>query len=228
MKKSIVWFSICVVLVMGLMMGCGNAGTNLTLIKSGPKLQKIKNICELSTLKCYSHNVAIVDKAKNEDGTLFDFLKKDRTLWIEYTGVATIGIDASKIEMDTDGNEVTITIPEAKLINVAIDDESLTEDSFYESQDDWLVKNVFTTDYQKDALKTAQKQMEEAILANPQLMRNAQIRAQRLIENYIIEVGKSSENPFVITWVYEDGTSSNSIPDEDNISAETIGEEPKN
>ena len=54
-------------------------------VEGKPELSQVRAICDLATLKTYYHNVA---KIKKDKGWI---LQKDRELWIEYTGMTTIG-----------------------------------------------------------------------------------------------------------------------------------------
>ena len=40
------------------------------------------------------------------------------------------GVDASKVKMEVDGTQVTISIPEAKVLNSKVDSSSLTKESY--------------------------------------------------------------------------------------------------
>lgn len=79
-----------------------------------PQVSQMKSICELATMKCYYHNVA---KYTKEDASGFWFWRKDRKFWVEYAGIVTIGIDTSKINMEVQDENVTITIPQAQVLN---------------------------------------------------------------------------------------------------------------
>lgn len=59
----------------------------------------VNKICELSTLRCYYHNVA--ELRKEPDGIfkygLFNYGFKK--LWIEYTGIVEVGIDVDQVQV---------------------------------------------------------------------------------------------------------------------------------
>lgn len=185
--------------------------------KESPSLIRIQEICNLSTVECYFHNVAKANKDKNADKTILDILKRNRQVWIEYNGVVTLGIDASKLKMEQKGDSIEITIPEAEILSVSIDDDTLNNAVFYISEDDWLVPNVVTADLQSEAVQFAQEQMEEDVRNNPSLKKNAKIRAQILIKNYIDRLGEVTGIHYSIDWINEDGTTSKVIPEEEEI-----------
>lgn len=58
----------------------------------------------IKAYKCYYNNVA---ELKKEPQNVF---QKEHTLWLEYEGFATIGVDLSQISVKVDKNKVTITL----------------------------------------------------------------------------------------------------------------------
>ena len=71
----------CVILItllsINCLFGCGSQ-------KQKPDFSSIKSVCELSTLKCYYHNVATYEK--NAHGLLKVFGSGYKKIWIEYSG----------------------------------------------------------------------------------------------------------------------------------------------
>lgn len=209
MKKKLLCLGMSLLLLIGCLSACGQK--EVEVVNGDPELEKIQAICTLATMECYYHDVAIIEKLKNVDGTFFDFLKKDRHMWIEYTGIVKIGIDVKKVKLEIDGDNVKITIPPAELLSVSKED--FNEDSFYASEDDWLVKNKFSASDQTRAVNETQEVMTQSILANAELMRDAQIKAQKLIANYVNMLGDATGRHYMITWEFEDGTTATEIPD---------------
>jgi len=184
--------------------GCNSKQVNV----NEPDVAQIRAICNLATLECYYHNVAKSDK------TADSWFQTDRKFWIEYTGIAKIGIDMSKVSMEIDGNNITVTIPEAELLDIDICEESLNEDSYIQSADGFIIKNKITADDQTAAIKDAQSKMAESVKSNNTLMINAQERAKDLIENYINRMGELSGIEYKINWVYIDSDETNDEPTE--------------
>ena len=220
MKKTSISVFLFIILSIGLLTACGTMKGINTDVQ--PELSQIQAICNLSTLECYYHTVGSIKKNKTDDKQVIDFLKKDRTVWIEYTGIAKIGIDMSKVKMEVNGDSIQITIPDAELLSIAVDEGSFNEDSFYISEDDWLVKNTVTADLQSQAIDNGQSEIMVNVLSNRSIMNNARIRAQRLIKKYIDEIGEVAGIKYNITWKYEDGTISSNIPETEEV--ETTGE----
>lgn len=187
---------IFIVMLTVTLMGCAKQET----VKAPePKIEQVRSICNLATLQCYYHNVAKSDK-KAEKG-LTHIGEKDRKFWIEYTGVANIGIDISQVQMKVNGTDIEVTLPEAKLLNISIDKETLNENSYISSADG-LNKNKITADDQSKAINQAQQEMENTVKSNKTLLLNAQNRAKTLIENYIQQLGDASNTEYNIKWNY--------------------------
>lgn len=184
--------------------GCNSKQVNV----NEPDVAQIRAICNLATLECYYHNVAKSDK------TADSWFQTDRKFWIEYTGIAKIGIDMSKVSMEIDGNNITVTIPGAELLDIDICEESLNEDSYIQSADGFIIKNKITADDQTAAINDAQSKMAESVKSNNTLMINAQERAKDLIENYINRMGDLSGIEYKINWVYIDSDETNDEPTE--------------
>ena len=169
-----------------------------------PQETQMRSICELATLECYYHNVA---KSEKKAGSGISHLGEvDRKFWIEYTGIAKIGIDMSKVDMKIEGEKVTVFIPNAKLLSIDISETDLNEKSYITSGDSWFNNNKITADDQTSAINNAQSTMAESVKNNSSLLLSAQSRAQELIENYIVQLGQLSNIEYKIEWVYENNS----------------------
>lgn len=166
--------------------------------KKIPDETQIKAICELSTLECYYNNVA---KSTKEKGTGFTHtFEKEREFWIEYEGVAQIGIDMSLVTMEINDMNVTINIPSAKILNVGIVTDTLNEESYIISKDGFLNKNKITAEEQQMAIANAQAEMQKTVTENKALFERAEKKAKDLIENYINKLGEISGKRYNIIW----------------------------
>ena len=163
-----------------------------------PDISQIRSICELATLECYYHNVAISTKEKGKG--LPHIGEKEREFWIEYSGVAKLGINISKVSMKMEDKQIVITVPKAELLSLS--DYSFSEDS-YISEDDGLNKNPITSENQTEAVKAAQEDIKRKFAEDDAMLIRAQDRAKNLIENYIIQLGSLSKTNYQIKWVYE-------------------------
>lgn len=173
---------------------------DISFLKKKPEISQIRDICNLATLECYYNNVAKSKKTSKEG--LMHIGEKDRTFWIEYTGIARLGIDISKVKIDVNQNNVIVTMPKAEIIgDPTIESKSLGEESFLISKDG-LNRNKITADDQTHAISLAQEDMKEKLSKNELLLLRAQNRAKALIENYINQLGEISGVSYNIAWEY--------------------------
>lgn len=173
----------------------------------GPEESQMKAICELAVMKCYYHNVA---KYTEEDAEGILWWKKDKKFWIEYSGVVTLGVDVSQVTIEIEDNEVTITLPEAKVFRCEVDSDSLTEDSFI------VAKGSASIDAadEVEALKIAQTRLAEMAANDRTLLANARQQVQNLLEDYISNIGNAVGKEYSIKWIDVNETPiSTSIPE---------------
>ncbi len=156
----------------------------------------VTSVCELATLKCYYHNVA---KAETEASGIFaKWLKTGyKKIWTEYSGIIEYGIDISQVtvsEPDKNG-VVTVTMPDAQVLNVDVDEDSLgtplTDTGFLTS---------ITTEEKTTTLAGAQEAMEQQAKENTEMLSQAKARAKTLIEEYIKNVGESIGEEYTVEW----------------------------
>ena len=156
----------------------------------------VTSVCELATLKCYYHNVA---KAETEASGIFaKWLKTGyKKIWTEYSGIIEYGIDISQVtvsEPDKNG-VVTVTMPDAQVLNVDVDEDSLgtplTDTGFLTS---------VTTEEKTTTLAGAQEAMEQQAKENTEMLSQAKARAKTLIEEFIKNVGESIGEEYTVEW----------------------------
>ena len=156
----------------------------------------VTSVFELATLKCYYHNVA---KAETEASGIFaKWLKTGyKKIWTEYSGIIEYGIDISQVtvsEPDKNG-VVTVTMPDAQVLNVDVDEDSLgtplTDTGFLTS---------VTTEEKATTLAGAQEAMEQQAKENTEMLSQAKARAKTLIEEYIKNVGESIGEEYTVEW----------------------------
>ena len=176
-----------------------------------PQASQMKAICELATMKCYYHNVA---KYTREDAAGILWWKKDRRFWIEYDGIVTMGIDASLADIEVDNDTVTITIPPAKVLGFEVDETTLNEDSYIVDTKSAKVK----AEHQTEAFKQAQDHMKEEAEKDTLLLANAQQRVQKLLEDYVNNIGNCVGKTYNIKWIYLDGAKELNEVDLENTS----------
>ena len=163
-----------------------------------PETSQMKSICELAVMECYYHNVA---KYKEENATGILWWEKDRHFWMEYAGVVTIGVDTSLMNIEVKDENVTITIPPAKVLGCKVDETTLTEDSFIVAQNSAKVE----AEHQTEAFKSAKDKLESEAKSNFTLLAAAQQRVQKLLEDYVTNIGNSVGKTYKIKWIYLEG-----------------------
>jgi hypothetical protein len=156
------------------------------------KFSQLGAISELATLRCYYHNVA---KYTNGENSLFKFNYK--RIWMEYSGIVTVGIDVSKVTASSpDQNDVVkVTIPKAKVLDIDFD-----EDSISELIDTGIFASISAKE-KTDAFAYAQADMETTAKENASILAQGQDRAKKVIEQYIQKVGMSLGKTYSVEWV---------------------------
>ena len=192
----------CAVLA-GSFAACGGSAEQITM---EPETSQMKAICELAVMDCYYHNVA---KFKEEDAAGILFWQKDKHFWIEYSGVVSLGIDASQVALEVDDTLVTITIPEAKVLRCQVDSNELSEDSYIVAKDSARI----SAEDEVAAFAQAQADLEETAASDTALLSSAQQRAQDLLEEYVQNIGEAVGKDYTIQWVYLDSADSAPQPE---------------
>lgn len=153
-------------------------------------------VCELTTLKCYYHNVA---KSETEASGLFKGLNVGyKKIWTEYSGIVELGIDINKVSVSKPSAKgvVKITIPEAEVINVYLDEASMSEPI---TETGFLTR--ITKEEETAALAAAQENMAETARANQAMLNQARERAKSIIEGYVKNVGEQIGKEYTVEWV---------------------------
>lgn len=162
-----------------------------------PDMSHIKSICELGTQEYYYHNVSKYFEEKCEG---FWVWKKDKSFWIEYTGIVTIGIDGSQIQMSIDNNKISIYVPEAKIISSSLELETINEKSVYIDNKSAKVTPVDISNLYGDS----EQEMLIKISSDKDILLESQNKAKDLIEGYIHQLGSLSNTSYSIEWVNKD------------------------
>lgn len=160
----------------------------------------VSKICELSTLKCYYHNVA--ELKKDPDG-LFQygwFKYGFKKLWIEYTGVIEVGIDVNQVQVNEpdENNIVYVYVPDARITKVSADSDSMSEPI-----SDTGVFTEITIEDQNQAFSQEQSKMEASANNDTTILNRAKNNAKKLIEQYIVNVGKEVGENYKVKWLDE-------------------------
>lgn len=188
---------VCLFIIFTMCITTASCSKDNTLKEIEQQASQMKSICELATMKCYYHNVA---KYTEENASGMLLWTKDRKFWVEYAGIVNIGIDTSKVKMEVKKDNVNITIPQAQVLDCKVDNATLTEDSFIVAKNSAKVE----AEHQTAAFKEAQSKMQEAASNDTALLSNAQQRAQKLLEDYVNNIGNCIGKKYKINWTFED------------------------
>lgn len=190
MKKI---FLALVVLMMVTFAACGNKLSSSEVEE--PSLTQIRQICKLATLECYYHNVA--KSTKTAGSGLTHWFEEDRDFWTEYSGVVKLGVDMSKGNMEVNGSEIIISMPDAEVLSIKPDATSV-QDPIVEA--DSINSNPILSTEVTQAINDSESMTKEQIENNSSLLASAQDRAKNLIANYINQLGEVSGVKFTIKW----------------------------
>ena len=177
---------------------CGSKAPEATFV---PDFEQMKNICELASTECYFHNVA---KFTDAERMQFLWIKKDAHFWIEYTGKVTVGIDVTKLKIDAEGTNVTITLPPAKILGSEI--VELNKGNYIVDK----TSAKITAEDEINALAEAQSIMVSKAKENTLLLSTAEENTKKLLASYVNSIGKAFGVEYTITWRYTDSDVSTS------------------
>ena len=109
-----------------------------------------------------------------------------------------MGIDVNKISISKpdDKGVVKVTIPDAEILNVALDEDSMSEPL---TDTGFLTK--ITKEEETATLAEVQDNMEETAQENTALLVQAKERAKNLIEGYVKNVGEQIGEEYTVEWV---------------------------
>lgn len=156
---------------------------------------EIQTISELTTIQCRFHNVAIRDVKEGFLGA------KNEYIWFEFDGIVDIGIDMNKIQISEPNEEgiIRIYLPPAQILNATPDTTSIKKPV---EKTGWF--SEFDGGNEVEMILDATEDMKND--ANTQVMLTAQAyeRAQFVLEQYVINVGKMLGEDYTVEWVDAD------------------------
>lgn len=186
-----------IIMMIGSLVGCA-------FVKGQePTLDGVKDVCNLATFDCYYNNV--VKDIKQGEG-ITGFLEKDRKYWVEYTGIAKMGVDLEQVKMEIKDTKVEIYVPKGQLLGEpVIPDGSILDEDIKIQKDGVIFKNPVTADFQSALLKEALVHLKETASNDTRMLDLARNRAKDLIETYITSLGDMAGVEYEIVWVDSEG-----------------------
>lgn len=199
---------ICFVLLTVILFVPGNKDKSKPVELS--EYSSISDICELATIRSYYHNVAVYEQepegaAKVISDILtwpFNQLLKTgyKQFWLEYSGIVEIGVDlkADNLQINNPdaGGVVDVYVPDAKVLNVDADENSLSD-----PLDETGLFTTITAKERSDTYAAAQDAMRQEAENDKALLRRAKNNAKILLERYIVNLGKAMGVDYSINWV---------------------------
>ena len=202
MKKNIVFrlfliFALCLVLVF--LSGCRKNQKQIPL-----EARKIKQISEISTIKCKTH--AYLEASQDETSWFIKIFNPDQAYHYiaEYDGEFSVGVDFRELSFDEETRDVTVTISKPHIIDLRINDETLPdypvlifdEDRVYLDQ-----KRLPINEYSM-MLSEAQKELKVYVETNRLNFDAAEENARMLITNYITQIANLNQKEYHIRFQY--------------------------
>jgi len=165
--------------------------------KEEPDFSNIGDIAQLTTMKCYYHNVAKYER--DADGYLFGIGNIGaKRLWFEYDATVNMGIDANEVEISEpdENGTVTITLPPVEVQgNPDIDTSSMTTPV---TETGWFTD--ITQDEKTSTLNSAQNEIIEKANSDEALKQQAKDRAKEILTRYVMGVGEGIGQTYTVVF----------------------------
>lgn len=107
-------------------------------------MEEVSNIGELATVEYFYTNVGTIDSKKVFFSSDVKIPFSEKSVVISMDGVIKVGIDVTKVKIETDETTktITVTIPEAKILSNELDEDSL----FVHTEEGGLFNDVTVQD----------------------------------------------------------------------------------
>ena len=155
---------------------------------------KMKRICNMSTLKCKMH--LSVDGTKSKTSLLI--FKSEYTFITEYDAYYEIGVDIGEVSVDTENRSVTEEISKPKLITCDIIEESVSKYNIIVFDKNSILQDNVKLSIDESTAKKGEaiKHLNDLINEKKPNFDMAEDNARKLITNYIsvISDGKYQVN----------------------------------
>lgn len=158
----------------------------------------VEKICELATLKCFYHDVAEYEVEPEWFIKYGYFYHGHKKIWFEYDGIIKAGIDASSVKINKPDKKgiVRVYVPEARVFDVTADIDSMG-DPVIEAG----ILTTITAEDKSKAFSEAQKILKENAESDNSMLDKARSNAKKILEQYIINVGKMTGKEYTVEWV---------------------------
>ena len=182
---------VLIMIIMSLLSACGKGEDEIIIIDDENAVigsthieeDKIRDICEFTTLQYTVHLVGEGSKEKN----IWKFQLQDYNIYFEYDATFEVGVKIGEIEINEDKKAVTVELSEASVLTSNIDKDSISEMIVCTKKSPHVLKNsskitnTEINDYVSEAKTCLQEYIEEKKPGFTQAGENA----RELIENYV-------------------------------------------
>ena len=189
--------ALCLALV--IVPGCKNTKKQIPL-----EARKIKQISEISTIKCKTH--AYLEASQDETSWFIKIFNPDQAYHYiaEYDGEFSVGIDFKDMTFDEEHDEVSVTISKPHIIDLSINDDTLSDYPVLVFDEDrvYLEQHKLPINDYSLMLAEAQKELKEYVETNRLNFDAAEENAKQLITNYITQIANLNKKEYRIRFQY--------------------------
>lgn len=153
------------------------SGEEPTKMTSDLLSQQIQNISELAVVEYNYTNMGKFENQATFYGWKVPFTTK--SFIISYDGKIKVGIDMSLVEVKIKGKNISVSVPEAKILSHEIDEKSI--EIFDETKN--IFNQISITDYNQFAID--QKDKMETSVKEKGIIKEAQEKTEKVITSFI-------------------------------------------
>lgn len=153
------------------------SGEESTKMTSDLLSQQIQNISELAVVEYNYTNMGKFENQATFYGWKVPFTTK--SFIISYDGKIKVGIDMSLVEVKIKGKNISVSVPEAKILSHEIDEKSI--EIFDETKN--IFNQISITDYNQFAID--QKDKMETSVKEKGIIKESQEKTEKVITSFI-------------------------------------------
>ena len=153
------------------------SGEEPTKMTSDLLSQQIQNISELAVVEYNYTNIVKFENQATFYGWKVPFTTK--SFIISYDGKIKVGIDMSLVEVKIKGKNISVSVPEAKILSHEIDEKSI--EIFDETKN--IFNQISITDYNQFAID--QKDKMETSVKEKGIIKESQEKTEKVITSFI-------------------------------------------
>lgn len=154
-----------------------SSGEEPTKMTSDLLSQQIQNISELAVVEYNYTNMGKFENQATFYGWKVPFTTK--SFIISYDGKIKVGIDMSLVEVKIKGKNISVSVPEAKILSHEIDEKSI--EIFDETKN--IFNQISITDYNQFAID--QKDKMETSVKEKGIIKESQEKTEKVITSFI-------------------------------------------